>query len=321
MRSSPTRRRTLQLGSAGLVAGAAGCLGNGPPEGTLDFERLDRINETKLPDRKRYRTEDTTTFPEYRRYNANNVKTAVILIHPAGFDSQLLQPLATTIANSNAAHVFTPDLRGHGPDPEERGDIGYIGQYEDDLSSLIQSVELAYPDAKVVVGGHGTGGGIVVRFASSRYGSLADGYLLLAPYLGPDSDTTREALGGWANFYMDRIVMLRVLTGFGYEKYSDMTTVEFDMPQEVRNGNETLAHSYRLMESYTPPEDAVESMADIPCLTVAGTSDETAYSDAYESVLADHPNATVDLVDGATHLDLAVTDMAVEPMVDWLREI
>lgn len=321
MDSSPTRRRTLQLGGVGLVASVAGCLGSEEPEGTLDFERLDRINKTKLPDRKQYRTEDASAFPEYRRYNADRANTALILLHPAGFDSQLLQPLATTITDSGAAHVFTPDLRGHGPDPENRGDIDYIGQYEDDLSSLIQSVELAYPDANVVVGGHGIGGGIVVRFASSRYGSLADGYLLLAPYLGPNADTTQENLGGWANFYMDRIVMLRVLTGFGYEGYSDMTTVEFDIPQQVRTGDETLAYSYRLMKSYTPREDAVQSMADVPCLTVAGTDDETAHADAYGPALADHPSATVELVDGASHLDLAVADVAVEPVVDWLGGI
>lgn len=320
MDSSPTRRRTLQLGGTAVAAGLAGCLGDESPDGTLDFSGLDRIDESTLPKRQKYATSDRP-FPTYRRYNADDADIVVVLLHTAGFDSRLLQPLATAISEANVAHVVTPDLRGHGPDPKTRGDLDYIGQYEEDLQYLIQNLGKAYPDANVVVGGHGTGGGIAVRFASGPYGSLVDGYLLLAPYLGREMPTTRKALGGWANFYADRIVMLRVFTGFGLEQYSEMTTVEFDIPASVWDGTETAAHTYRLMMSYTPKENAITEMAAVPCLTVVGTADETAHPDAYEPLFASRADAEVDLVDGASHLDVVLTDVAVEPIVDWLRGI
>lgn len=322
MNSSPTRRRTLQFGGTVAVGGLAGCLGGSQPEGTLDFEGISRINDDALPERKSYRTRDAT-FPEYRLYDADRrgVDTVVILLHPAGFDSRILQPLASAIVDAGAAHVVTPDLRGHGPNPETRGDIDSVGQLETDLRELLKTTEKIYPDAKLVVGGHGTGGGVVTRLASTAPDSLVDGYLLLAPYLGRDRSTTRQALGGWANFYPDRIFMLHVLTGFGIEGYADMTTVEFDMPEEVRDGTETLAHSYRLMASYTPEEDDLSEMAAVPCLTVIGSDDETAHPDAYRPLFATHEDATVEIVDDATHLDLVVNDTAVGPIVDWLSDI
>lgn len=320
MDPSPTRRRTLQLGGSALVAGLAGCLGDEPPEGTLEFDGLDRLNEASLPSRQNYRT-DERPFPTYRRYDADDADTVLILLHTAAFDSRILGPLATAISETGVAHVITPDLRGHGPNPKTRGDLSYIGQYEDDLRQLLDSVDLMYPDANVVIGGHGTGGGIAVKFAAPPTGSLADGYLLLAPYLGRKSPTTKRALGGWANFYGDRIVMLRVLTGFGLDSYSGMTTVEFDVPQSARDGNETLEHTYRLMASYTPKEGAVSEMVEVPTLTVAGTADVTVEAAAYEPLFADRERATVELLDGVSHLDTVLGDAAVEPIVDWLRAL
>jgi len=320
MDSPPTRRQTLQLSGTALVAGVAGCLGGDPPEGTLDFDGLGRLNESSLPNRQNYRT-DERPFPTYRRYDAEGADTVLILLHTATFDSRILEPLATAIAEAGVAHVVTPDLRGHGPNPNSRGDISYIGQYEDDLRQLIDSVDLMYPDANVVVGGHGTGGGIAVRFATPPTGSLVDGYLLLAPYLGRKSPTTQQALGGWANFYPDRIVMLRVLTGFGLDTYSGMTTVEFDIPESVRNGSMTLEHTYRLMASYTPGEGAASEMVDAPTLTVAGTADVTVAADAYEPLFADRETASVERLTGVSHLGTVLGESAVDPIVDWLRAV
>lgn len=320
MENSPTRRRTLQLGGSLVAAGLAGCLGEEPPEGTIDFEGLNEINEGALPSLQQYATPGAT-FPKYRRYDAGNAEVVLVLLHRSGLDSRSLQPIATALSDAGVAHVVTPDLRGHGPDPERRGDVDYLDQLRDDLRHLITSVEKIYPNAPIIVGGHGNGGGLAVRFASAPYGSLADGYLLLAPFLGPNGSTTRPAAGGWADYYMDRIVMLRVCTGFGIMGYNDMTVVEFDMPESVRDGNETLSYTYRLMASYTPDDEKIVSeMADVPCLTLVGSDDETAYPESYEPLFSDHEEATVEILDGISHLDLVVDDAAFEPVVDWLEK-
>lgn len=318
MKNSPTRRRTLQLGGTVVTAGLAGCLGDEPPEETIDFDGLDQIDEEALPSRHQYATPDAT-FPKYRRYDAGNAETVLIFLHRSGLDSRSLQPMATAISDAGVAHVVTPDLRGHGPEPERRGDVDYLGQLVDDLRHLIKTVGKIYPDTTVVVGGHGDGGGLAVRFASTPSGSLVDAYLLLAPYLGPDASTTRPAAGGWAEYYMDRIIMLRIFTGFGILGYNDMTVVEFDMPEAVQDGNETLSYSYRLMASYIPDdEDDVTEMAAARCLTLVGSDDETAYPDRYEPLFPDHEDATIEIIDGISHLGVVLDDTAFEPVVDWL---
>ena len=316
---SPTRRRTLQLGAAGVAAGVAGCLGgDDDAELMVDFGGISEIDDGALPDRTEYRADEP--FPKYRLYEAENPDIALILLHTAAFDSRMLEPLARALAEANVAHVFTPDLRGHGPDPETRGDIAARSQLEADVSYLIEHVETRFDDVEVVVGGHGTGGGVVVRFASTAAGERADGFLLLAPYLGRDEETMRPAMGGWADFFGDRIFLLQVTTGFGLDWYLDMTTVEYEIPDGVWDGSETLAHTYRLMEAYTPPEEATEQLIDRPMLTVVGTDDETVYPDSYEEPLGSEDSQSVEQIDGASYFDLTVTETAVDTLEAWIDE-
>lgn len=318
MDASSTRRQTLQLGGAALATGIAGCLGDDEPEATLSFDGFDRIDDTALPSRDRYVT-DEEPFPRYRLYRAENPDTVLILLHTAVFDSRVLQPLASALAEANVAHVVTPDLRGHGPDPQQRGDSAVVRQLETELRHLLNRVEQMYSDLDIIVGGHGTGGGVAVRFAATGSGEHADGFLLLAPFLGRGAPTTRPAMGGWANFYGDRIFLLRVTTGFGLDHYLDMTTVDYEIPEGLWDGTETLAHSYRLMFSYTPDQEATEKMAEKPCLTVVGTADETAHPDAYEQLLGTRQSRTVDQIDGASYFDLTLTETAVDSITEWIE--
>lgn len=316
---SPTRRQTLQFGAAGVVAGLAGCLGDDTPDRTLAFDEFDRIDDDALPDRTTYAAPDEP-FPEYRLYEADDPDIALILLHTAVFDSRTLEPLASALAEANVAHVFTPELRGHGPDPETQGDVAFHSQLEDDIKHLTDHVEVRFPDLKIVVGGHGTGGGVVVRFAVRPFGELADGFLLLAPYLGRDAPTTQPAMGGWANFYGDRIFLLRVAAGFGLEWNMDMTTVDYEIPDGLWDGTETLEHTYRLMDSYTPADGATEQLLDRPTLTVVGTDDETAAPEAYDKQVGSEQFQTVEVIDGASYFDLTLTEAAVDTIERWVDE-
>ena len=47
----------------------------------------------------------------------------LVLLHGSGWHSKYLFPLAKYISSENLAHVYTPDLRGHGINPIKRGDI------------------------------------------------------------------------------------------------------------------------------------------------------------------------------------------------------
>jgi len=105
----------------------------------------------------------------YRHYPAvSDSGKVVILLHGAGWHNQYFLPLADFISFYGLAEVYTPDLQGHGPQPERRGNIDYVGQFEDDLADLITIIHEQNPDAMLIVGGHASGGGLAVRFASRR---------------------------------------------------------------------------------------------------------------------------------------------------------
>lgn len=257
----------------------------------------------------------------YRLYPSRSNRV-IILLHGSGWHSQYFLPLAEFISSTDLAKVYTPDLRGHGRTPERRGDIDYINQLEDDLSDLVAMVRMDDPDSVLVIGGHSSGGGLVIRFAGSKYGQQADAYMLLSPWLKYNAPTIRPNGGGWALPYIRRIIGLTMLNNVGIRWFNRLTVIDFDMPKEVRNGTETLSYSYRLNTGYAP-RDYKKDLCAItqPLLVVAGTSDEVFFADQFEQVISQFTKAQVRLVPDLTHMGVVVSP-AVRPVVkEWLDSI
>lgn len=87
----------------------------------------------------------------------------VVMIHGSGWYGGQWDRLAAKLGD--VAEVKTLTLRGHGADPLRRGDLDYIGQFEDDIADLLAGED---PARKVLVVGHSSGGGLAVRFAGGR---------------------------------------------------------------------------------------------------------------------------------------------------------
>ena len=99
------------------------------------------------------------------------------------------------------------DIRGHGASGT-RGDIGYVGQLEDDLADFVAVVRKTKPSAPLTLIGHSAGGGFALRVAGSPIQNLFARTVLLAPYLGYDAPTNRPNSGGWASADIPRILGL-----------------------------------------------------------------------------------------------------------------
>jgi predicted alpha/beta hydrolase len=134
------------------------------PEKGLSFDEL-FFDTSSLPELETFEARDGATLA-YRHYPAD-ADTVLILLHGSGWHSSYLLPLAEFVSGENLAHVYTPDLRGHGPSPARRGDIDYIAQLEDDIADLIALIKQQHPDAPMIVGGHSSGGGLALRFAGA----------------------------------------------------------------------------------------------------------------------------------------------------------
>ena len=286
-------------------------------QSSLSFKEL-FIDYTGLPEFMTFKARDGKQLA-YRYYPAESQKV-LILIHGSGGHSRYFYPLAKYISSQNLAKVYTPDLRGHGYSSERRGDIDYTGQFEDDLADLIAIIRKSIPNATLIIGGHSSGGGLAVRFAGGKYGKQADAYVLMTPILQYNAPTTRPNSGGWALPNIKRIIGLTMLGSIGITWFNALPVIDFNMPEEARNGTETLTYSYRLITSYEP-EDYRKDLSAItkPLLVVAGTADEVCYAEKLNPVISQYANAQVELLPGVTHMGVVVGDEVRTVIGEWLR--
>ncbi len=315
-------RRTACSVSLGLlVVALLGCSSSSDTtnvQGAYDWEELVGTTLHSSPIRNFQARDGSTLF--YRSYGEQS-PIDLILVHGSAADSAYLSSLATWISGSGIARVWTPDVRGHGSSPGRRGDIDYIDQLEDDLADLSSLICSANPRGALVIGGHSSGGGLAIRLAGGSYGNIADGYLLLAPFLQHDAPTVRPDAGGWAMPKTGRIIGLNFLNAMGIQSLNDLTALEFNLPPAYRTGDETLSYSYRLMMGFNPRDYASDLQAlEKPTLVLVGTDDESFYADKFPVVFgAFAPQAHVELIPKATHLGLVVEAEITQLVVKWLE--
>ena len=285
----------------------------------LIFNEL-RFDYSSLPNLQSFTARDGTRL-SYRHYPAHSNKI-IILLHGSGWHSRYFLPLAQFISSEGLAQVYTPDLRGHGSAPARRGDVDYIGQLEDDLADLIAMIQKEYPNALLILGGHSSGGGLAVRFAGSRYGRQASAYVLFSPFLKYNAPTTRSDSGGWARPYTARIVGLTMLNNVGIHRFDYLPAIEFNMPEDVRDGTETLSYSHRLNVAYAPRNYKKDLRAITqPLLVVAGTGDESFFAERYEPVVSQYAAVQVKLLPAVTHLGVVVRPEVQPVLKEWLESL
>ncbi|MCP4185959.1 MAG: alpha/beta hydrolase [Hyphomicrobiales bacterium] len=285
-----------------------------------DFSKLSELQSLKVAG---------TSPVNFRFYqNVGSNKRLIVLIHGSGWHSMQYEGMANYLIDNNLGHVVTPDLRGHGVNPERRGDIDYIGQLEDDIALLVANLKSKYDVSQVIIVGHSSGGGLVIRLAGGKHGDIADGWVLLAPFIKHDAPTARPDAGGWAYPLIRRIIGLSMLNNVGITRLNYLTAIQFNMPEYVRQGSlghtATLAYSFRLNTSYAPRSDYIKDLARMtkPMLLLAGNKDEAFRFDAYEATLSSHvPDGEYHILDGLGHIGLVSDEITYQSMKSWLDNL
>ncbi|WP_122073679.1 alpha/beta hydrolase [Pseudophaeobacter sp. EL27] len=276
-----------------------------PSGETLNFNKILQSGTTTLAEP--FTTESVVMRDGYAlqlRSFANGDGPLIVLVHGSGWNGLQFTGLAPQLSGT----VLVPDLRGHGAWPGRRGDVDYIGQFEDDLADLITA--RAAEGQKVVLIGHSSGGGLVLRFAGGRHRQLMDGAVLLAPFLHHNAPTMRPNSGGWAQPLLRRIIGLSMLNGFGITTWNHLTAIQFNMPTEVLEGPlghlATTSYSYRLNQSYAPRSDYVSDIRSLPeFLLLVGAQDEAFVAEAYQALIeGETAKGTYRILAETGHLDL-----------------
>jgi len=248
----------------------------------------------------------------YRKYPAENAQRVAVLIHGSSGDSHAMHGVGLALERAGIT-AYALDMRGHGASGR-RGDIDYVGQLEDDLEDFVASLRKQHPGVLLVLVGHSSGGGFALRVAGGRLGNLFDRYLLLAPMLHQQAQTTRPNAGGWVKPFVPRMVGLSILDGMGLSWLQHLPVLAFALPAEAA-AKTTPTYSYRLQLNFRPHEDYLADVAAItrPTLVLVGAADELFVAERYAPLLEPRqPLLRVRLLPGVNHIGVVLDQPALD---------
>ncbi len=280
------------------------------------------VNQSGRPDVSRFHASDGSTLA-YRLYPAANgdAQNIAIAIHGSAGHSVGMNEIAKRLAEDNFT-VVAPDIRGHG-ESGTRGDIGYYGQLDDDLEDLVGELRRRYQNARFTLLGFSSGGGFALREAAGKLSPVFTRLVLLSPYLGYDSPSTRSrgSSATWAAPDIPRFVGLRILRRLGLRCCEALPVIAF----AVSPGSEkyvTSQYSYRLLTNFEAPRNlgAAFRRLKIPTTIVVGGADDLMLPDKYADVVRGvEPAVDVKIVPGLGHMDMLHAPAALDAISDAFK--
>lgn len=282
----------------------------GDPFRSVDFSDLPPISS--------FTARDGTKLA-YRSYSpATSTPSggSVVLVHGSSATSSSMHAMAKALSAAGFT-TYALDIRGHGGSGP-KGQIGYVGQLEDDLTDFMHAVS---PPAPVTLTGFSSGGGFVVRFASSSQQHLFQSYLLLAPFLSQDSPTLRPSGGGWASVGVPRIVAISILNGFGIRMFNSLPVLRFAVSQDAK-AILTSEYSYALETNFRPRRNYLADLRNMhrPFHVLIGQNDEVYFPDRFAEVLSQSGHgAPITIIPGVDHIHLILSPVAHEEAVGAIQ--
>jgi alpha-beta hydrolase superfamily lysophospholipase len=290
-----------------------------PPELPSISAARGTVDLSTLPAVERFQARDGTALG-FRRYAAHGPATgrAAIVVHgSSGSSGGTIHALSSALA-ARGVETWAVDIRGHGTSGT-RGDIGYVGQLEDDLADLVGIIRKTAPAKPLTLVGQSSGGGFALRVAGSSIQDLFERTVLLAPYLGHDAPTGRPNSGGWAKADVPRIVGLFALRSIGITCCDALPVLAFAVPP---NSEKNLVGTYsdRLMRNFAVRDRDFRhdlAAARKPITIISGADDELMFADKYApSVHAIAPAVDVKLIDGVNHMGIVSAPKALSVIAD-----
>jgi acylglycerol lipase len=201
---------------------------------------------------------------------------ALIFIHGGGAYSEAgYQPLAKGLSDKYQTSVYLVDLRGHGHSGGPRGDAPSVEQVWNDLNLFITTVRKNNPGIPVFLGGHSSGGGLLLNYSVWNKREGVDGYFFVSPQLGYKSDTARKNAENSFVSVKKWVFIVSAISGRRF--FGNTPAVYFNYPEKVRAAQPLLLKSITVNMSLamTPdnPQEQFKKM-DKPFGLFIGANDE-----------------------------------------------
>ena len=276
------------------------------------------VDFSTLPALERFQARDGTWLG-YRHYAPSGPANGrgAIFIHGSSGSSGTVNHALTAALAARGVETWALDIRGHGASGT-RGDIGHVGQLEDDLVDFVALVRKSAPDLPLTLIGHSAGGGFSLRVAATPImQDLFVRTVLLSPYLGYDAPTNRPNAGGWANADFPRFLALAALRKLGVDCCSQLPVLAFAVPP---NSERILVPTYsdRLMRNFATRGYRIDLPNVTRPLTIfGGAEDEMMISDKYaEAVQAVKPSVDVKVLEGINHMGIVTNPKAISAIAE-----
>lgn len=291
-----------------------------PPEMRSVSDSVKGVDFSTLPALERFQARDGTWIG-FRHYAPNGPATGrgVVFIHGSSGSSATVNHALTYAIASRGVETWALDMRGHGASGT-RGDIGYVGQLEDDLVDFVAHLRKNAPDLPLTLVGHSAGAGFSLRVAATPI--MQDMFVrtvLLAPYLGYDAPTNKPNSGGWANADIPRLLGLAALRKLGIDCCSQLPVLALAVPP---NSAKILVPTYsdRLMRNFATRGYRLDLPATTrPITIISGAEDEMMISDKYaEAVQVVKPSIDVKIIDGVNHMGIVTNPKAISVIAEDL---
>ncbi len=305
----------------GLAVMLAMPLKRPPPLESIQKGAL-KVSQADRPAPSTFRARDGSEL-SYRLYPAKGgvATTLAILVHGSSGSSAAMNMIGLALAD-NGITAVAMDIRGHGASGPH-GDIGYLGQLDDDLADLIAHLRQTFPKARLVLVGHSLGGGFVLRIASEPLGKAFDRFVLLAPYLGYRAPTNQvsKGAGRWASVDIPRFIAIAILQHHGLDWFQSLPVIAYaDDPSAAKYV--TPVYSYRLLVNFGPPDDWRKAFATAPAPVdvFVGAQDQLMKAPAYVTALAPlAPNVRVTVFPGVDHMGVVYDPNVLASLVKTLK--
>ncbi|MBW7962841.1 alpha/beta hydrolase [Bradyrhizobium sp. BR 10261] len=289
-----------------------------PPEMRSVSDSAKGIDWSTLPPLERFQARDGTWLG-FRHYQAKGADTGrgAIFIHGSAGSSGTVNHALTAALAAHGVETWALDTRGHGASGT-RGDIGYVGQLEDDLVDFVAHVRKSAPELPLTLIGHSAGAGFSLRVAATPImKDLFVRTVLVAPYLGYDAPTNVKHAGGWANADLPRYFALAALRKLGIDCCSQLPVLAFAVPANSERYL-TAVYSDRLMRNFATRGYRLDLPAVTHPMTIfGGAEDEMMISGKYaEAVQAIKPSIDVKIIDGVNHMGMVTNPKAVNAIAE-----
>jgi alpha-beta hydrolase superfamily lysophospholipase len=248
----------------------------------FSFEEVGSMPEIGMPETKFLTASDVVRLAYYDFKPESEPTGSLVFYHGGGaWSGASYQFLAEGLSRKYGIRVYLVDIRGHGNSGGPRGDSPTVAQVWDDISLMIRFVRTDNGNLPVFVGGHSSGGGLVLNYLSQKSREPVDGYVFISPFLGYRSGTERKNKTGSSFSSVDEDVFVRNAISRGAED-GNTPAVFFNYPERILE-QQPLFIKYitcNMSLSLTPwsPEKQFRSI-DKPFVLMIGENDELLLAD------------------------------------------